>query len=183
MKSTQRPSKAPQQPKINVPKPELVAYKSAEKQQPISKPDSTPSDELPAQTTPSEAPEMNVANKPLPLKKGKTHTSDRKSDSAPQSKQHQYTPHDDDDEELPSQKCQHIQFLDCDKPVGRIILECYHCQQGIISEFTGEPAMGEYKGYPSLIQVKIQCPNCEQTAIRLTTGEVLSTTAIPSPWQ
>ncbi|WGV29026.1 hypothetical protein [Halotia branconii] len=67
--------------------------------------------------------------------------------------------------------------------MGRIIFECYYCQQGIISEFTGEPAMGEYKGRPSAIKVNIQCPNCEQTAIRLTTGEVLSTTAIPSPWQ
>ncbi|WP_277883383.1 hypothetical protein [Nostoc flagelliforme] len=43
--------------------------------------------------------------------------------------------------------------------------------------------MGEYEGRPSLTQVKIQCLNCEQTAIRLTTKEVLSTTAIPSPWQ
>jgi hypothetical protein len=33
--------------------------------------------------------------------------------------------------------------------------------------------MGEYKEHPSLIQLKIQCPNCEQTAIRLTTGQVL----------
>lgn len=76
-----------------------------------------------------------------------------------------------------------MRFLDCDEPVSRIIFECYHCQQGILSEYTAEPVMGEYKGRPSLIQVKIQCPNCEQTAIRLTTGEVLSTTAIPSPWQ
>ncbi|WP_193197970.1 hypothetical protein [Nostoc sp. MG11] len=106
---------------------------------------------------------------------------DRKSDSTLQSKQHQYTPRNE--EELPLKNCQHIQFLDCDKPVVQIIFECYHCQQGILSEFTGSPAMGEYKGRPSAIQVKIQCPNCEQTAIRLTTGKILSVTAIPSLWQ
>ncbi|MBE9052484.1 hypothetical protein IQ243_19070 [Nostocales cyanobacterium LEGE 11386] len=85
--------------------------------------------------------------------------------------------------ELPPERCQHIKFLDCDKSVGRILFECYHCQQGILSEFTGEPVIREYKGRPSVIQVKIKCPTCEQTAIRLNTGEVLSTTAIPSPWQ
>jgi predicted RNA-binding Zn-ribbon protein involved in translation (DUF1610 family) len=53
-----------------------------------------------------------------------------------------------------------------------VVFECWHCQQGIISEYTGEPMMGEYFGHPSLIQVKVQCPNCEQTAIRLTTGWV-----------
>ncbi|MBD6620802.1 hypothetical protein FNW02_34885 [Komarekiella sp. 'clone 1'] len=82
-----------------------------------------------------------------------------------------------------SERFQHIQFLDCDKPVGHIVFECWHCQQGIISEFTGEPEMGEYKDRPSVVPVKVECPNCGQTAIRLTTGEVLSTTAIPSPWQ
>jgi len=86
-------------------------------------------------------------------------------------------------QELSAERFQHVRFLDCDEPVSRIIFECYHCQQGILSEYTGEPVMGEYKGRPSLIQVKIQCPNCEQTAIRLITGEVLSTTAILSPWQ
>lgn len=43
--------------------------------------------------------------------------------------------------------------------------------------------MGEYKEHPSLIKVKVQYPNCEQTGIRFKTGEVISTTAIPSPWQ
>ena len=57
--------------------------------------------------------------------------------------------------------------------MGGVIFECWHCQQGIVSELTGEPVMGEYFARPSLIQVKVQCPNCEQTAIRLTTGEVL----------
>lgn len=85
--------------------------------------------------------------------------------------------------ELSAERFQHVRLLDCDQALSRIIFECYHCQQGILSEYTGEPVMGEYKGRPSLIQVKIQCPNCEQTAIKLTTGEVLSTTAIRSPWQ
>lgn len=43
--------------------------------------------------------------------------------------------------------------------------------------------MSEYKGRPSIIQVKIKCPNCKQMAIRLITGEVLLTKVIPSPWQ
>ncbi|MBN3945697.1 MAG: hypothetical protein HWQ38_04095 [Nostoc sp. NMS7] len=76
--------------------------------------------------------------------------------------------------ELPPEPCQHMQFLDCNSEIGRVIFECYHCQQGIISE---------YKGRPSVIFTKVKCPNCEQTAIRLQAREVLSTTAIPSPWQ
>ncbi|WP_193200851.1 hypothetical protein [Nostoc sp. MG11] len=50
MKSTQRPSKPPQQqPKTNDPtlKPELVAYKPVEKQQPTSQPDPSKSNEPP----------------------------------------------------------------------------------------------------------------------------------------
>ncbi|MEA5506952.1 hypothetical protein VB735_28440 [Halotia wernerae UHCC 0503] len=185
MKSTQRPSKPPQQqPKTNdpTPKPELVAYKPVEKQQLTSQPDPTPSEKTPALAIPSETLGTNTTDKSLPQKKSKTHARDQRSDSAPQSKQHQHTPQDDE-EELPPQNCQHVQFLDCDKAVGRVVFECWHCHSGIISEFTGEPTMGEYKGRPSVIQVNIQCPNCEKTAIRLTTGEVLSTTAIPSPWK
>ncbi|MBD2416035.1 hypothetical protein FACHB389_34700 [Nostoc calcicola FACHB-389] len=85
--------------------------------------------------------------------------------------------------ELPPEPCQHMQFLDCNSEVGRVIFECYHCKQGIISEYTGEPVMGEYKGRPSVIFTKGKCPNCEQTAIRLQAREVLSITVIPSPWQ
>ncbi len=85
--------------------------------------------------------------------------------------------------ELPPSPCQHMQFLDCNLEVGRVIFECYHCKQGMISEYTGDPVMGEYKGRPSVIFTKVKCPNCEQTAIRLEAREVLSTTAIPSPWQ
>ncbi|WP_199342104.1 hypothetical protein [Nostoc punctiforme] len=78
---------------------------------------------------------------------------------------------------------QHIKFLDCNKPVGRVIFECWHCQQGIISESRGEPIMGEFKGRPSITLVNVECPNCGKTAIKLSTAEVLSTTAIPSPWK
>ncbi|MFN6442088.1 MAG: hypothetical protein RMY35_035180 [Nostoc sp. DedSLP01] len=78
---------------------------------------------------------------------------------------------------------QHIKFLDCNQPIGRVIFECWHCQQGIISEFRGEPIMGEFKGRPSVTLVNVECPNCGKTAIKLSTGEVLSTTTIPSPWK
>ncbi|MCC5659827.1 hypothetical protein LC608_23195 [Nostoc sp. XA010] len=197
MKSTERSPKLPKQElKLNVqnPKLDLVAYKPVEKQQPTSQPDMTPSDDLPSVEQPAQAQAIpplrsktNAAEKPQPLEKSKakrTSADKRKSKLPQQPKQQgQLTKSDDDDEELAPERCQHIQFLDCDKQVGRVVFECWHCQQGIISEFTGEPVMGEYKGHPSLIQVKVQCPNCEQTAIRLTTGQVLSTTAIPSPWQ
>ncbi|WP_143857156.1 hypothetical protein [Nostoc sp. 'Peltigera membranacea cyanobiont' 213] len=53
---------------------------------------------------------------------------------------------------------------------------------GILCKFISEPVVGENNGRPSIIQIKVKCPDCEQTAIRLSTGEVLSTTAIPSPW-
>ncbi|WP_292707808.1 MULTISPECIES: hypothetical protein [unclassified Nostoc] len=128
----------------------------------------------------------NAAEKPQHLEKSKakrTSADKRKSKLPQQPKQQGQLTKSDEEEELAPERCQHIQFLDCDKQVGRVVFECWHCQQGIISEFTGEPVMGEYKGHPSLIQVKVQCPNCEQTAIRLTTGQVVSTTAIPSPWQ
>ncbi|WP_373527626.1 hypothetical protein [Nostoc sp.] len=196
MKSTQRPSKPqlPQaKPKDQTPKLDLVAYKPVEKQQPTSEPDITPSDDLssveqPAQAEviPSLRSKPNAAEKPQHLEKRKaerTSPDKRKSKSPQQSKQQGKLTKSEEEEELAPERCQHIQFLDCNSSVGRVIFECYHCQQGIISEYTGEPVMGEYKDRPSLIQVKVECPNCEQTAIRLTTGEVLSTTAIPSPWQ
>ncbi|MDZ7968449.1 MAG: hypothetical protein RM368_26450 [Nostoc sp. DedSLP03] len=106
----------------------------------------------------------------------------KKIDSPPATKP--YIPFQDrlEEPELPPEPCQHMQFLDCNLEVGRVIFECYHCQQGIISEYTGDPLMGEYKGRPSVIFTKVKCPNCEQTAIRLQAREVLSITAIPSPW-
>jgi hypothetical protein len=117
----------------------------------------------------------NPAEKPQHLEKGKAERifPDKRKSKSPQQSKQQDQLTKSEEEELPPERCQHIQFMDCDKPVGRVIFECWHCHQGIICEYTGEPMMGEYKGHPSLIQVKIQCPNCEQTAIRLTTGEVL----------
>lgn len=196
MKSTERSPKLPKQElKLNdqSPKLDLVAYKPVEKQQPTSQPDITASVELPSVEQPAQAEviplvrsKTNAAEKPQHLEKSKakgTSADKRKSKLPQQPKQQGQLTKSDEEEELAPKRCQHIQFLDCDKQVGRVVFECWHCQQGIISEFTGEPVMGEYKGHPSLIQLKIQCPNCEQTAIRLTTGQVLSTTAIPSPWQ
>ena len=84
--------------------------------------------------------------------------------------------------ELSAERFQHVRFLDCDKAVIRIIFECWYCQQEILCEFTGEPVVGEYNGWSSIIQVKVQYPNSEQTAIRVSTEEVLSTIVIPSPW-
>jgi hypothetical protein len=52
------------------------------------------------------------------------------------------------EEELPLEPFQHMQFLDCDSEIGRVIFECYHCKQGIMGEYTGERVMGEYKGRP-----------------------------------
>ncbi|WP_242054222.1 hypothetical protein [Nostoc sp. FACHB-888] len=196
MKSTQRPSKRPlPQAESNdqSPKLDLVAYRPVKKQQPTSQPDITPSVDLPSVEQPAQAEviplvrsKTNAAEKPQHLEKSKakrTSADKRKSKLPQQPKQQGQLTKSDEEEELAPERCQHIQFLDCDKQVGRVVFECWHCQQGIISEFTGEPVMGEYKGHPSLIQVKVQCPNCEQTAIRLTTGQVVSTTAIPSPWQ
>ncbi|AUB43060.1 hypothetical protein COO91_09216 (plasmid) [Nostoc flagelliforme CCNUN1] len=196
MKSTKRSPKPPKQelkPNDQSQKLDFVAYKPVEKQQPTSQPDITPSDDLPSLEQPAQAEVIpplkskpNAVEKPQHLEKSKaerTSGDKRKSKSPQQSKQQGQLTKGDDEQELPPERCQHIQFLDCNSSVGRIIFECYHCQQGIISEYIGEPVMGEYKGHPSLIQVKVQCPNCEQTAIRLTTGQVLSTTAIPSPWQ
>ena len=194
MKSTEQSPKPPKQqskPNDQSPKLDLVTYKPVEKQQPTSQPGITPSDDLPsveqqAQKVPPLRSKTNAAEKPQHLEKSKakrTSADKRKSKLPQQPKQQSQLTKSDEEEELPPERCQHIQFLDCDKQVGRVVFECWHYQQGIICEYTGEAVMGEYFGHPSLIQLKIQCPNCEQTAIRLTTGEVLSTTAIPSPWQ
>jgi len=86
------------------------------------------------------------------------------------------------DPELPPEKCQHIRILDVDKPVQHVFYECWHCLHGLVSECTGKPVVEEFKGKPSVREIKVQCPNCGETAIRLTTQKVLSTTAIPSPW-
>ncbi|WP_321162570.1 hypothetical protein [Nostoc sp. KVJ3] len=196
MKSTERSPKPPkQQPKPNDPSPklDLVAYKPVDKQQPISQPNITPSVDLPSVEQPAQAEviplvrsKTNAAGKPQHLEKSKakrTSADKRKSKLPQQPKQQGQLTKSDEEEELPPEPCQHMQFLDCNSEVGRVIFECYHCKQGIISEYTGDPVMGEYKGRPSVIFTKVKCPNCEQTAIRLEAREVLSTTAIPSPWQ
>ncbi|BAZ32237.1 hypothetical protein NIES4074_47390 [Cylindrospermum sp. NIES-4074] len=76
------------------------------------------------------------------------------------------------DEELQPRQCQHVRFFDCDKPVIRVIYECWHCKQGLLSEVEGL----------SPEQIEIPCPTCGRAAIRLMPKKVLSTTAIPSPW-
>ncbi len=191
------PPKPPkQQPKPNDPslKLDLVAYKPVDKQQPIFQPDITPSVDLPSVEQPAQAEviplvrsKTNAGEKPQHLEKSKakrTSADKRKSKLPQQPKQQgQLTKSDEEEPELPPEPCQHMQFLDCNSEVGRVIFECYHCNSGIISEYTGDPVMGEYKGRPSVIFTKVKCPNCEQTAIRLEAREVLSTTAIPSPWQ
>ncbi|MDR9895943.1 hypothetical protein G7B40_015425 [Aetokthonos hydrillicola Thurmond2011] len=88
-----------------------------------------------------------------------------------------------EESELPPEQCQHVRIVDCDKPIKRVFYECYHCLQGLISECSGKPIIEEVKGRPSVREIKVRCPNCEQTAIKLSTGKVLSTTAIPSPWR
>ncbi|MHC5763042.1 hypothetical protein [Nostoc sp.] len=197
MKSKEQSPKLPKQkPKPNdqSPKLDLVAYKPVEKQQPTYQPDMTPSDDLPSVEQPAQAEviplvrsKTNAAEKPQHLEKSKTKrtSADKRKSKLPQQiKQHgQLTKSEEEEEELPPEPCQHMQFLDCNSEVGRVIFECYHCKQGIISEYTGDPVMGEYKGRPSVIFAKVKCPRCEQTAIRLEAREVLSTTAIPSPWQ
>ncbi|WP_096595195.1 hypothetical protein [Calothrix sp. NIES-2098] len=67
---------------------------------------------------------------------------------------------------------QHIKILDCNKPVSRIIFECWHCKQGLLSEVESQA--------PTFLEVT--CPSCGRTALRLTASKVLSTTPISSPW-
>jgi predicted RNA-binding Zn-ribbon protein involved in translation (DUF1610 family) len=74
-------------------------------------------------------------------------------------------------EEKP-QKSQHIKILECNHPVSRVICECWHCQQGLLCQV--EVAPPQY--------IELPCPNCGKTAIRLQANQVLSVTAIPSPW-
>ena len=72
----------------------------------------------------------------------------KKIDLPPAAKPHIPFQHRSEEPELPPEPCQHMQFLDCNLEIGRVIFECYHCKQGIISEYTGEAVMGEYKGRP-----------------------------------
>jgi DNA-directed RNA polymerase subunit RPC12/RpoP len=72
------------------------------------------------------------------------------------------------------QACQHIKIIDCNKPTSRVFYECYHCQQGLLTECVKQPPVQE---------MDVVCPNCGRTSIKLLAKEVLSTTAIPSPWR
>ena len=158
MKSTGRPPK-PQQPKPNnlgsKPK-QILAINQSEGQS------------------------LNITDEPVELIQDVPSAIANDDSPRPHSAQHSQKPRGGNSKS--SESFQHMQFLDCNSEVGRVIFECYHCHQGIISEYTGEPVMGEYKGRHSVIFTKVKCPNCEQTAIRLQAREVLSTTAIPSPW-
>ena len=131
MKSTERSLKPPkQQPKPNDPSPklDLVAYKSVEKQQPTSQPDITPSDEPPSVEQPTKAEvilpltsKTNAAGKPQHLEKSKAkrNSADKRKSKLPQQpKQQGQLTKSDEEEELAPERCQHIQFLDCDKTCG-----------------------------------------------------------------
>jgi predicted RNA-binding Zn-ribbon protein involved in translation (DUF1610 family) len=68
---------------------------------------------------------------------------------------------------------QHVRLIDVDKPVGRVICECWYCKQGLLIEHQREPQQ----------EVRVNCPNCGKVAIKLQIKEVLSVNAIPSPWK
>lgn len=68
---------------------------------------------------------------------------------------------------------QHIKVLNCNDPVSRVIFECWHCKQGILSEV--DVTSSQF--------LEIICPNCGKTGLRLMADKILSTTPIPSPWQ
>lgn len=136
MKSSERPSKTPekQEPKLNGQ---------------ISKFSPTPADDKLAEELTTEPQPVNEKPmKPPKVKQQVTGKRNKKKDSPPATKP--YIPFQDrpEEPELPPSPCQHMQFLDCNSEVGRVIFECYHCKQGIISEYTGDPVMGEYKGRP-----------------------------------
>ncbi len=78
----------------------------------------------------------------------------------------------DEDEEPIPRRCQHLKILDCNQPIHRLFYECWHCQQGLLSEVEVQPPE----------QLEIPCPTCGRPAIRIVAKKVLSTTAIPSPW-
>ncbi|AFY47740.1 hypothetical protein Nos7524_1879 [Nostoc sp. PCC 7524] len=81
-----------------------------------------------------------------------------------------YKPRTPDNE---TRNFQHVKILDCNQPVHRVIYECWHCKQGLLSEVEGVSSQ----------VLDVPCPNCGRTAIKLMANQVISTTAIPSPWQ
>jgi phage FluMu protein Com len=72
-----------------------------------------------------------------------------------------------------SNNFQHVKILDCNEPVCRVICECWHCKQGLLSEV--DVSTSQY--------LEVECPSCGKTAVRLMAEKVISTTPIPSPWQ
>ncbi|WP_225912263.1 hypothetical protein [Nostoc flagelliforme] len=123
MKSTKRPPK-PQQPKLK---------------HPSSKPEQIPA------ANQSEGESLNVTDEPIELTPDAqeainiTLLSDRSSaDNSSQPFQGQRTSKPRVENSEYSERFQHVRFIDCDKAVRRIIFECWHCQQGILCEFTGD---------------------------------------------
>jgi len=76
-------------------------------------------------------------------------------------------------QELQPTAAQHVKILDCNQPVSRVVFECWHCKQGLLSEVS----------ISSPQYLELQCPTCGKTALRLMGEKILSTTVIPSPWQ
>ncbi|MBW4617694.1 MAG: hypothetical protein KME21_31795 [Desmonostoc vinosum HA7617-LM4] len=189
MKSRKRPSKLPK-PNNSNPKLDLVAIRPAEKQQVASGPDPAPAleplpDEPQAITDkePQAEPQPQakvIIHKPPSIEQGEEYTTPKKSGDTPKPKQRQFT-ESNDEEELPPQQCQKMQFLDCDKSVGRVIYECWHCLTGLVSEYTGSPVVEEFRGRKKEKAIEVECPNCGKSAIRLSVKEVISTEAFASP--
>ncbi|GAB1540021.1 hypothetical protein NUACC21_26900 [Scytonema sp. NUACC21] len=69
---------------------------------------------------------------------------------------------------------QHIRLLDVDKPEGRVICECWHCKEGMLIQHQREPQQEE---------IRVTCPHCGRTGIKLQVAKILSVIPIPSPWQ
>jgi hypothetical protein len=193
MKSTQRPSKPPKPPKPNNPNPklDLVAIRPAE-QPPITlQPDPAPAlealpDEPQAITTEPPQAQAQVETKaltvkPLPLETGKPKPRERRLDDSPKPKPRQFE--SCEEEELPPQQCQRMKFTDCDKEVGRVIYECYHCLTELVSEYKGSPVLEEFRGRRKEKAIEVECLNCGKSAIRLSVKEVISTVIIASPWE
>ncbi|MDZ8264388.1 hypothetical protein [Nostoc sp. ChiQUE01b] len=138
MKSSQRPFKPPkpQEPKSSAPplKSDLT---------PVNNEELNFRQEADHDLISNEPPEPPKVESQVTGKRNK-----KKIDSPPVTKPHIPFQDRPEEPELPPSPCQHMQFLDCNLEIGRVIFECYHCKQGIISEYTGDPVMGECKGRP-----------------------------------
>jgi Zn finger protein HypA/HybF involved in hydrogenase expression len=60
-------------------------------------------------------------------------------------------------QELLATAAQHIKILDCNQPISRVVFECWHCQQGLLSEVAVSS--------PQFLE--LQCPTCGKTALKL----------------